>query len=226
MKIPIILLSTKRKTDKESAKEFMKGWRNFLRVKKEVEKKEKRDFNLKTKKPTTREFVNSINRALKRRGVSESVRIRHSQSIDEYKLEFRPFQKKESLLAEKQDQREKKSSEKLSGPTESNFVNEMLKGKSFQIMGQKQPEEKPLQKERQSKEEKTRVLNRLSRENPRALEDWLEDSEQIPENGESVDEFIKRTNWTLKEENYWREANGLSLLKNEAEYRKLLEEEN
>jgi len=79
-------------------------------------------------------------------------------------------------------------------------------GKSYQIMGQSMPKKKK------------------SEEKQDSLIDWLRDSEQIPEEGESIDEFIERTSWTLEEENKWREIDGLPLLKSEEEYRKLLEE--
>jgi hypothetical protein len=59
-----------------------------------------------------------------------------------------------------------------------------------------------------------------------SLVGWLRDAEQIPEEGESVDEFVKRTGWTLEKENYWRKIDGLPLLKNEEEYRKLFIEKN
>jgi len=54
------------------------------------------------------------------------------------------------------------------------------------------------------------------------LVNWLQDAEQIPEEGETTDEFIKRTNWTLEEENYWRKIDGMPALKDEQEYRNLL----
>jgi len=88
-------------------------------------------------------------------------------------------------------------------------------------------EEKLLsKKEKEEKErfqEEVKKLNELSRKNPQPLIDWLEEAEQIPEEGESVDEFIKRTDWTLEKENEWRKVDGLPLLKSEEEYRKLFE---
>jgi len=69
-------------------------------------------------------------------------------------------------------------------------------------------------------------LNELSRKNPEPLMRWLRDTEQIPEEGESIDDFIERTNWTLEEDNKWRKINGSPLLKSEEEYRKLFVEKN
>jgi len=107
-------------------------------------------------------------------------------------------------LKEKRFKKQVNYSEKSSEPTKSKSVNKMLEGKSFQIMGQK-------------------IFNKESQEKPDPLVDWLRDSEQIPEEGESVDEFIKRTGWTLEEENKWRKIDGLKPLTNKEEYRDLFD---
>lgn len=82
------------------------------------------------------------------------------------------------------------------------------------------------EKKKEDFEKETKKLNELSRKNPEPLIRWLEDAEQIPEEGESIDEFIKRTNWTLKGENEWRRIDGLPSLKSKEEYQKLFEEKN
>jgi len=56
------------------------------------------------------------------------------------------------------------------------------------------------------------------------LVQWLRDAEQIPEEGESVDEFIERTGWTLEKENESRKSSGQPALNSVEEYRKLFEE--
>lgn len=71
------------------------------------------------------------------------------------------------------------------------------------------------EKEKRSFNTKIEKLNELSHKNPEPLIKWLRDSEQIPGEGESIDEFIKRTNWTLGEENEWRKIDGLPPLKSE-----------
>ncbi|MDD5489241.1 MAG: hypothetical protein PHP25_00980 [Candidatus Moranbacteria bacterium] len=60
--------------------------------------------------------------------------------------------------------------------------------------------------------------------NTQDLTGYLVEAEQIPEEGESADDFMKRTKWTLEKENYWRKVNGMPLLKSEQEYRNLLED--
>jgi len=91
----------------------------------------------------------------------------------------------------------------------------------------KKQEEKLLQPVKWSEEEwqeEVKKLNRYSKEDEENLIQWLEDAEQIPEEGESIDDFIKRTGWTLKRENNLRKMNGLPPLKDEGEYRRLLKE--
>jgi len=117
------------------------------------------------------------------------VSSRQKQRLHDEEIETKQSskQKEDNLLAEEQEQRDQKSSEKLSGATKSAFVNRMLQGKSFQILGQSKPREKLSQNEKELREKKTRELNELSRKNPERIEKWLEDSEQIREEGESVD---------------------------------------
>jgi len=105
-----------------------------------------------------------------------------------------PYKKLDSLKKDKEE-------------VKSEFINQMLKGKSYQIMGQSRPEEKGEDEDEDD-----------------SLYDYLVDCEQIPEEGESVDEFLERTNWTLEEENKWRKIDGLPPLKSKEEYKELFEE--
>lgn len=108
------------------------------------------------------------------------------------------------------------------------LLEHVIRTRDIIIEGYKEKDkEKPSLKEQKLQEREkehqlfVQKLNELSRKNPQPLIDWLEAAEQIPEEGESIDEFIKRTSWTLEEENYWRKIGGLPLLKSEEEYRKL-----
>jgi hypothetical protein len=91
--------------------------------------------------------------------------------------------------------------------------------------GEKQTETGEVDREEkeQRHQEFVKKLNELSYKNPRPLTDWLEDAKQIPEKGESIDDFIERTGWTLEKENEFREIDGLSPLKSKEEYRRLFE---
>ena len=88
------------------------------------------------------------------------------------------------------------------------------KGKSLQ----------PVKCSEEEWQKESKRLNSYSKEDVENLIEWLRDAEQIPKEGESIDDFIKRTGWTLEEENKIRKWDGLPLLKNEEEYRRLLED--
>jgi len=69
------------------------------------------------------------------------------------------------------------------------------------------------------------MKRKIEQKNEELLIQWLRNAEQIPEKRESVNEFIERTGWTLKNENEWRKISGLRPLKSKREYHKLFEEQ-
>lgn len=81
-------------------------------------------------------------------------------------------------------------------------------------------EEKILSPIKDDSNKATQKNNDYDQKHPEVLIKWLRDSEQIPEEGESVDEFIKRTGWTLEEENRQRKTSGSSPLKSVDEYKR------
>ena len=170
---------------------------------KELWKNTKKFFRKKKEITNAYEFGKALEKQLEEMGIFEKIEIRKADPEDEYQVEFKPFQE----------------------------------GRSYQIMGQSKPKEKLSQSEKKRREKMTperleqrkrfvAMTEELNRnENPQYLIDWLRDSEQIPEEGESVEEFLERTDWTLEEENKWRKIDGLPPLKSKEEYKKLFKEE-